>query len=88
MDFNKKTKQILNKKKINLLFSPLAGVASGYFLIQNKEVESPLVKNPLKEHPNTLYSVEIGPKVQKKLRIKTIPQPGSFYPIQLVLQHE
>lgn len=76
------------RKKINLLFSPLAGMASGYFLVQNEGIETTLIKNPLKEHPQKIYSVSVGPESQKELRIRTIPQPGSFYPIQLVLQHD
>jgi hypothetical protein len=58
------------------------GQARGAFLIDDQIVESPLVQP---HAPQVIYTTALQPQAQRSLRILTIPESGSNYPVRLTL---
>lgn len=58
------------------------GQARGTFLIDDQIVESPLVQP---NAPQVIYTTPLRPQTRRSLRILTIPESGSNYPVRLTL---
>ncbi|HAR62228.1 MAG: hypothetical protein DKM50_03100 [Candidatus Margulisiibacteriota bacterium] len=75
-------------KKISLFFVPSGGIARGVFLYEKNIIETGVV-NPMFSNDNAkIISVEVEPFQRKNISLITMPQPGSFYPVNLVLKTE
>jgi hypothetical protein len=70
-------------KTVKLVFSAEAGWVRGVFVIDGKLIESPELAPP---GESVLWSVKLSPKEQKRVRIRTIPVGGSFYPASIVVR--
>lgn len=58
------------------------GQARGTFLIGDQMVESPLVQP---HNPQVIYTLPLPPQSHRALRILTVPESGSNYPVKLTL---
>jgi hypothetical protein len=76
----------LQHKKINLLFLPSGGIIKGVVLINNKLLETKFFKDNYFESEK-IYEVNIKPKENKNLELFVMPQAGSFYPVNIVLNN-
>jgi hypothetical protein len=56
------------------------GQARGTFLIDDQMIESPLVQP---HAPQVIFTLSLPPQTQRTLRILTIPESGSNYPVKL-----
>lgn len=69
---------------VHLFFSPQAGPANGVFLVDEQRFVITPVIAPFKLYP--LESLTLGPEKITEITLETIPQGGSFYPVNLVVQ--
>lgn len=70
-------------KKINVLFEPSAGLASGVFIVDGKFVATKYAQPPT-EYP--LTSFQLKPGEVRSVKIKTVPLAGSNYPATVVVR--
>lgn len=70
-------------KKVNVLFEPSAGLASGVFIIDGELVSAKYAKPPA-EIP--LASYQLKPGESRNVKIVTVPVAGSNYPATLVVR--
>ena len=75
-------------KDVNLLFSPKGGVARGLFLINNDIIETGLQKSMTANKVENIYKIKVPPLEKKVVKILTMPQSGSYYPVHLILNTE
>ncbi len=71
--------------KIELLFNPRGGAATGSFLIDDNIVKTPITK-AMTEHP--IKAWELPPGGRRTVHLKTLPEGASSYPIRLLLRDE
>ena len=71
------------KKKVNVLFDPTAGFASGTFMIDGKLTNARFVKPPTEY---TLASYDLKPGEERNIQIQTIPLAGSNYPAKIIVR--
>lgn len=68
---------------VRIVFVPTAGVAGGTFIINEQIIRAPLTA-PFKEVTLARYVLEPGES--RSVVIFTLPQGGSFYPVNLVIR--
>lgn len=68
---------------IQLIFNPRGGAATGTFLIDDELIEVPNTA-AFKEHE--IKSVNLLPGQQKQLKILTIPEGASSYPVRIIVR--
>lgn len=73
-------------KTVELLVSPSAGITRGVFLINDGDYELPLLNPNKSKEAYELYEIHLLPKQEITMRIITMPQAGSYYPIRLVFR--
>lgn len=73
------------KKKILIYFVPAGGIARGIFYIDDKLIETNIIDNS-DELKIARYFLEPGES--KYLKITTMPEAGSNYPVRLVIKDE
>jgi hypothetical protein len=61
------------------------GAARGTFLIDGHIMESPPL---LPNAPQTIATIPLAPETNHLLRIETMPESGSSYPVQLILESQ
>ncbi|MFC1770776.1 hypothetical protein ACFLZV_02715 [Candidatus Margulisiibacteriota bacterium] len=71
---------------VDLYFSPTAGMARAVLLIDDQLVETGLPREYNNYNPEKIYNFIVKPKEKKTIFIKTMPEPGSFYPVSFVLK--
>jgi hypothetical protein len=70
-------------KKVQVLFEPVAGLASGVFFIDGKFVEIKYITPP-KEFTISTYT--LAPNESRRVSILTVPLSGSAYPANIVVR--
>lgn len=70
---------------VQLVFNPRGGHATGTFLVDQKLIEVPNTA-AFKESPITSIKLEAGE--QKQVKITTIPEGASSYPVRIVVKGE
>ena len=68
-----------------IYFVPGGGVARGIFEIDGALFETPLATPAQKV---LLKKLQVAPGQTEKIKIKTIPQGGAFYPVKIVVESE
>lgn len=76
------------QKKINLFFVPSGGIARGIFLVDNKIIETGLLNPIYWNDMSKIISVDLVPGETRRMVLYTMPQPGSFYPVNIVINTE
>jgi hypothetical protein len=71
-------------KQVTVYFSPAGGIARGVMLWDDQLVETQLIHPQGKEV--SIKSIIVEPGETKNLRLRTIPEGGSFYPVDMVFQ--
>jgi hypothetical protein len=71
--------------RIQIYFVPAGGIASGSFIIEDNLLETPPVKPPQQV---ALGSIEMSPGEKRNLRIYTLPESGSFYPVKILMKSD
>lgn len=71
---------------VNLHLSPVAGSVRAVILIDGKLIETGFLSTRTRLKPATLSVFQLSPHETKTCLITMMPQAGSFYPVQLVLQ--
>lgn len=69
--------------KIDLLFNPRGGAATGTFLIDDTIVETPLTQAMTER---AVISWELPAGTRRTVRLRTLPEGASSYPIRLILR--
>lgn len=72
-------------QRIGLYFVPAGGIASGSFIIEDNLLETPPVKPPQQV---VLGSIELLSGEKRNLRIFTLPESGSFYPVKILMRSD
>lgn len=70
---------------IELLFNPRGGAATGTFMLDEKLVEVELTK-AMEERAITRW--QLPPSSHRRVRLQTIPEGASSYPVRLILREE
>ncbi len=73
-------------RKVRLWISPAGGVVRASLLIDGRMVETGLFSNRNQLKPQKVAEFLLKPRESRRVNIKTLPQPGSFYPINLVIR--
>lgn len=69
-------------KRVGFYLKPRGILARGSFIIDNKIMETGLIRRPAK----TIFAVvDINPNSSKTISIVTTPEGGSYYPVEIVL---
>jgi|GEM_PF-5013718 len=71
--------------KLNFYFIPQRGVACGSFIIGDSFIETPFIKAGKRCF---LREVTVEPAQKYKLRILTVPEAGSFYPVLILINNQ
>ncbi|MFH0802719.1 MAG: hypothetical protein V2A78_10105, partial [bacterium] len=71
--------------RVGLYFVPVGGIAAGSFIIEDNLLETPPVKPPQQV---TLGSLELLSGEKRNLRIFTLPESGSFYPVRILMRSD
>ncbi|MFH1428536.1 MAG: hypothetical protein ABIH39_02215 [Candidatus Margulisiibacteriota bacterium] len=71
-------------RNIELLLITGGGMARGNFQIQDRIYETELLKS--REEESLIKKIELFPNEFRRITIKTMPQPGSFYPVNLLVR--
>lgn len=72
---------------VSFLFSPVGGIARGVFLIDDELVETGFDPRPLENEPEVIYTTILSPYEERDVSVTTLPQAGSFYPVNLVVSY-
>jgi hypothetical protein len=72
-------------RKVDMLFSPIAGMARLLMMVDGQLVESGLLGDNNTE-PEKVMEFVLNPREKRHVQIITMPQPGSFYPACIVLR--
>lgn len=84
--YNVEIKNNLSRtQKVELAVVPRGGFARGCFLINNQFVETRLL-DPLKAEEGIIYTLDLQPDEERQIRMITLPQSGSYYPVRLVIR--
>jgi len=74
-------------RTVQVLFSPLGGIARGIFMIDNRFIETAFLRQKKEEvELQKLETLILKPYEKRLIDVLTLPQAGSFYPAQLVIQ--
>jgi hypothetical protein len=71
-----------NQETVDITFAPAGGVAMGTFFINDVFKQTGIVKPPDKV---LLHSFTVDPGTTQQVRLITIPESGSYYPVRLVV---
>jgi hypothetical protein len=71
-----------HRETVDITFAPAGGAAMGTFFINDLFKQTGIVKPPDKV---TLYSFIVEPGTSQQVRLQTIPQSGSYYPVRLIV---
>ena len=71
-------------QKAEVWFIPIAGQARGTFLLEDKVIEVASRSGI----PKSIMSWKLPPFTKKKIKIQTMPEPGAFYPVELMIKTE
>ncbi len=71
------------EKKVQVLFDPAAGIASGVFVIDGSFVSAKYAKPP---HEISLATYRLKPGETRNVKILTLPLAGSNYPATLIVR--
>ncbi len=71
--------------KIELLFNPRGGAATGSFLLDEKIVEVPRTE-AMTEAPVAVWELPGG--TRRKVRVRTLPEGASSYPVRIILRDD
>ena len=74
--------------QIDLLLSPSSGPVRGVFVINKELIKTSLLGANYNYQPMTLKSFLLKPNETKLVEILTMPEPGSNYPVRLVLKSQ
>jgi len=76
-------------KTVNIYFSSPGGMARGNFVVDKKRTkQTGFLSRKSNYKPERLFKFPLKPFETKTINIITMPQAGSYYPVQLVLQSE
>ena len=78
----------LRFQKINLYCSPVGGMGRGLFYINGQLIQTRFMGVQQGFRPHKLYDIYLKPHQSTSFDIYTIPQPGAYYPMNLVFQSE
>lgn len=70
-------------RRVDLIFNPRGGAATGTFLAQDAILEVPLT-HAMQER--TVKSWRLPPETHRTVRLQTIPEGASSYPVRLLLR--
>ncbi|MFT5171159.1 MAG: hypothetical protein ACI9BD_000931, partial [Candidatus Marinamargulisbacteria bacterium] len=74
-------------RRVNLFFTPAAGNVRGVLVINGKLMETEFLESRRQiEISQKLFMTVVQPNEVQTLRLQMMPQPGSFYPVQLVMR--
>ncbi|MHB2016095.1 MAG: hypothetical protein ACYCW6_04030 [Candidatus Xenobia bacterium] len=74
-------------RKVYVVFAPGGGLARGSFQIEDKFIETPMVTgDPTGVRETPLASWSLDPGEQKDVEVVAIPEPGSNYPVRIVVK--
>ncbi|MFH1538134.1 MAG: hypothetical protein ABIH66_04190 [bacterium] len=68
-------------EKLGIYLRPSAGPASASFIIENEFIEVPHAKS---SELKLLKVIPVGSGEERSVRVLTMPEPGSYYPIHLI----
>ena len=71
---------------IDFLFSPVAGAARGTFVVDGQLHQNARVKNYINIIPEVIQTFQLNPMETRDIDIFSIPEPGAFYPLNLVFR--
>lgn len=75
-------------QKISLYVSPAGGVARGVMEVDNRLIETGFFQKNNQYEPEKVFEWDLPPGHVRFASIKTMPQPGSFYPVHFVLRRD
>ncbi|MCP4049604.1 MAG: hypothetical protein GY730_02735 [bacterium] len=73
-------------KRVNLYFAPVGGIARGLMVINGDVIETGFFRDIENTEAEKIREFILEPYEKRKVNILTIPQPGSFYPVAVVIQ--
>ncbi len=69
--------------KVEFAFEPVAGAASGTFVVGERIIESSVIKPP---HEFTFHTLSLAPRETRTVTFLALPESGSNYPANLVIR--
>lgn len=75
-------------QRVCLHISPIAGITRTALIINDRLVETEGGKKLKKLEPENIYEISLAPLENKQVRIVTMPQAGSFYPVNIIVNAE
>lgn len=75
-------------KTVNIFISPISGLVQNTVLLDETMIDTGIlgIKKHLK--PATLIQIKLKPFEERKMKLTLMPEPGSYYPIQVVFQSD
>ncbi len=74
-------------KNLSLVFSPSSGIIKGVMILNKGILETEFFQGQYHNNLEEFYKEIIAPGEQKKIEFYIMPQAGSFYPINIVLNN-
>jgi hypothetical protein len=71
-------------RHLEVVFVPAGGMVRGTFQIHDEILETPVLKTKAQE--SVIKKIELFPHEVRKLVIQTMPQPGAYYPANLIIR--
>ena len=72
----------IRTETVDIKFAPAGGVAMGTFFVDDAFTQTGIVKPP---HKTMLHSVSVDPGETRHVRLVTIPESGSYYPVRIIV---